>query len=171
MKNPEFTIAMLATVGLGVVGLIAWLRWFFSGTVKPDPWGETVAVQLHAPDSAPVCHRCLAEQSDCAHFCPKCGAAVGDYNNLLPFEQLFSEGEVLRNGTTLKLRRSFLVVTGYLIMPIISVGVLLLPPPFVFIALFVPVYWFYFFRNLFRSGRDPITSAGAATNLPGSPAG
>jgi hypothetical protein len=77
------------------------------------------------------------EQSDCAHFCPKCGAAVGDYNNLLPFEQIFSEGEVLRYGTNLNASRRPLVVVGYVLLS------------FAAYSIFAPVYLYFFFRKLF----------------------
>jgi hypothetical protein len=135
MKSPEFTIATLAVVGLGVIGVVAWWRWFSSGPLKPDPWSEEIAGQLRDPDSAPVCHHCLQEQSDTAHFCPQCGTAVGDYNNLLPFERIFSVGEVLRNGINSKVRPSPLVILGYLVLPL-----------FIF-WLAAPFYWYQFLRN------------------------
>ncbi len=147
MKSPEFTIATLAVVGLGVLGVVAWWRWFSSGPLKPDPWGEEIAAQLRDPDSAPVCHRCLQEQSDTAHFCPQCGAAVGDYNNLLPFERIFSVGEVLRNGLNFKVRRSPLVILGYLILP------------FFIFSLAAPFYWYQFLRNLSRKPEPPAAGS------------
>jgi hypothetical protein len=71
---------------------------------------------------------------------------VGEYNNYLPFEYLFSEGEVLRNGTFLKLPRSFLVIGGYLLF---SIAVY---------VIFAPIYWFFLFRNVLRpeAQQEPI---------------
>jgi hypothetical protein len=144
MKSPEFTIATLAVVGLGIAAAVAWWRWFFSGPLTADPWSEQIAVQLNEPDSAPVCHRCFMEQSDCAHFCPQCGAAVGHYNNLLPFEQIFSEGEVLRYGTNLNASRRPLVVVGYVLLS------------FATYSIFAPVYLFFFFRKLFGRAQSQL---------------
>ena len=148
MHSPEYQVALLAVMGLGLMGALAAIRWLFSGPLQPDPWGEQIAVALDEPESAPVCHRCLTEQSSVAHFCPQCGAAVGECNNVLPFEQIFSEGEVFRNGTTLKVRPRFLVVTGYLILSLAAY------------TIFAPVYWFFFLRNLLRRPETP----GVATN-------
>jgi hypothetical protein len=134
-------MVVLAMVSIAVLAAPRFLQWLFSGPVTPDPWGEQISGQIDHVESMPVCHRCLTEHSNIAHFCPQCGAAVGDYNNVLPFDQIFSEGEVFRNGTTLKMRPGFLIITGYLILS------------FAAYAIFAPVYWLAFLGNLFR--RDP----------------
>jgi hypothetical protein len=135
--------SFLAALAVGA-GLV-FIRWLLSGPLKADPWGEAVATQIEAPDSAPVCHRCFIEHSDYAHFCPQCGAAVGDFNNLMPYEYVFSEGEVLRNGTALNTRRSIPVIVGYLLLSLAAY------------AIFAPVYWYFLLRNFFRGEREPVT--------------
>ena len=149
MQTPEQTIATLAAVGVGVVLLIRAGRWFFSGPLKPDPWSEQMSVALDEPESTPVCHRCLTEQSGVAHFCPHCGASVGECNNLLPFEQIFSEGEVFRNGATLTVRPSFLVIAGYLLLSLMAY------------MIFAPVFWYFLFQNMLRRREPPEIASNA----------
>ena len=144
MTTPELTIGMLATAGLGVAGVVAFWRWCFSGPLMPDPWGEQVQAELQSPDSLPVCHRCLHEHAETCHFCPQCGASVGDYNNMLPWEQLFSEGEVLRNGTGANLPRRPWVLVGYVLLSTAAY------------LLFAPVYWFFLIRNWLRPVPPPL---------------
>jgi hypothetical protein len=136
--SPEHTIATLALTGLCMFGLGYLVRWLFTGPTRPDPWDETISAQIESTDATPLCHRCVTIHSHAAHFCPNCGAAVGDYNNVLPFEQLFSEGEVFRNGTTQRFRPTFLVVCGYLLLSAAAY------------MIFAPVYWFFLLRNLSR---------------------
>src|SRR5688500_13857475 len=78
-------------------------QWFRGGARTPDPWSDGINAELETSDAPPLCHRCLTPHSAVTHFCPECGASVGDCNNLMPFERLFSEGEVFRNGTSLRL--------------------------------------------------------------------
>jgi hypothetical protein len=136
--SPENAIALVAMLGLAIAGAVVLLRWIFSGPRQPDPWGEQVSRELDSPNAAPVCHRCLTEQTEQAHFCPKCGTAVGAFNNWLPLEQLYSEGEVFRNGTNMNLPRRPLVVVGYLLISLAAYSI------------FAPAYWYFLFRNLFR---------------------
>ncbi len=56
----------------------------------------------------------------------------------MPYVNIFSEGEVLRNGVTDKLRASPLTIIGYLIY---SLGNYFI---------FAPIYWIFFFKNLKR---------------------
>ena len=147
MQTPEQSIATFVVLGIGIAAAVALRRWLFSGPRQPDPWSEQIAGELESPESASVCHRCLTEQAPCAHFCPKCGVAVGDYNNCLPFEQIFSEGEVLRNGTSMKVRPSFVVVAGYLVLTLTAYSI------------FAPVYWYFFIRNLLRSRDSSVAEA------------
>jgi len=126
----------------------------FTGPMKPDPWDETISAQMESIGAAPLCHRCLTPHLHHEHFCPTCGSAVGDYNNMLPFEQLFSEGEVFRNGTTRPVRPTFLVVTGYLLVSAAA-----------YMA-FAPVYWFFLLRNLIR---QPAVSPGDGDSSPSFP--
>ena len=138
LEAPELTIAAFATLGIAIAAVAYFLHWLFDGPVSPDPWDESIGTAVRDGDAKSVCHRCFAEQAETTCFCLQCGAAVGEYNNYLPFEYLFSEGEALRNGTRLKHRKSFLVVGGYLLF---STAVY---------TVFAPVYWFFLFRNLLR---------------------
>src|SRR5512138_2850328 len=106
MQLTEEHLFHVVLVLVGVVAVARFLHWLFSGPVRADPWDELVAIQIASPESTPVCHRCFAECEESLHFCPRCGAAVGDFNNLLPYERLFSIGEVLRNGTSRQMDRS-----------------------------------------------------------------
>jgi hypothetical protein len=59
----------------------------------------------------------------------------------MPFLNVFSEGEVLRNSTTGRLRnRPFILIGNFLIILAIN-------------PLFTPIYWFLFLFNL---NRPPI---------------
>ena len=145
MQTPEHTIAMLAVVGITIAVAARLVRWLFAGPVTPDPWGEQISAQIDNFESMPVCHRCLTEHSSIAHFCPQCGAAVGGFNNVMPYEYVFSEGEVLRNGTMANVPLRFPIVAGYLLLSLSAY------------AIFAPVYWFFLFRNLARRAEAPST--------------
>jgi len=56
----------------------------------------------------------------------------------MPYVYIFSQGEVLRNGVTDRLRASPLTIIGYLIY---SLGNYFI---------FAPIYWYFFFNNLRR---------------------
>jgi hypothetical protein len=109
-----------------------------AATPKPEPWGAEVEASVQADDATPICHRCLTPHSELAWFCEHCGGAVGTYNNLMPFVCVFSQGEVFRNGVSDKLRASPLIITGYLLYSLVSY------------AVFAPLFWFFFFKNLRR---------------------
>ena len=146
-ETPEHKLATVAVAGLGVALIVYFWRWFFAGPLTPDPWDETVSAQIESANATPLCHRCVTTHAVHEHFCPNCGVAVGDYNNLLPFERLFSEGEVFRNGTAQGLRPTFLVVSGYLLMSTAAY------------AVFAPLYWFLLLRNLNRQADPPFSEA------------
>ena len=142
MRLGEEHLFYIVLAALAIAVIVLFIHWVFSGAVKADPWDESVTAQIEMPESEPVCHRCFAEHPDHIHFCPQCGAAVGDFNNLLPYERLFSIGEVLRNGTNLNLRRSVPLVAGYFLLSLAA---------FAALPILVPVYWFFLFRNFFRA--------------------
>jgi hypothetical protein len=152
--TPEQTIVFFVVLGIVVVGLFRFFRWLFSGPLTPDPWGPALTEAVDLAESEPVCHRCLTEHSNLAHFCPNCGAAVGDYNNVMPFEHVFSEGEVFRNGTTLKTPPTFLRVTGYFVLSLGSYFV------------FAPIYWFFLLKNFSRSAALQTTDPPAPSSPP-----
>ncbi|HUB88027.1 MAG TPA: hypothetical protein VMB22_09065 [Verrucomicrobiae bacterium] len=141
--DPDLFIAALAVAGLAVAAFIRLIFWVRDAPVTPDPWDEETQKKLSEPDAVEVCPHCLTEQSPTAWFCPRCGRAVGPYNNLMPYVMVFSQGEVLRNGTSGRLPRSPLIVIGYLL-----ISVTMFP-------LFVPFYLFSLFLNWNRPASEP----------------
>ena len=132
--------------GLGLLALalfwrlIAWIR---EAPRTPDPWDAEVEQELQDPDLQQICHRCMTPQEPDAWFCKHCGAAVGPYNNLMPFLYVFSEGEVLRNGVSDRLRKRPLIVIGYFLL---LLGMF---------PLFAPVYLFSLLLNRRPDSADP----------------
>ena len=61
---------------------------------------------------------------------------MGPYNNLMPYLQIFSEGEVLRNASNVHLRKRPLIMIGYFLLGLSFI-------PFVLL----PVYWFSLMRT------------------------
>ncbi len=82
---------------LGAVVADAVRQWWRS-LDTPNPWSYELDAAVRALDAIPVCHRCTTPCELPVWFCPACGAAIGPYNNILPFIQIFSIGEVLRSG-------------------------------------------------------------------------
>ncbi|HUA68361.1 MAG TPA: zinc ribbon domain-containing protein [Candidatus Saccharimonadales bacterium] len=152
--------------GLGLLALaVLWrlITWVRDAPPTPDPWDAQVEQQIHQPDAQEICPHCSAPQEPGAWFCGHCGRAVGPYNNLMPFLNVFSEGEVLRNGVSDRFRSRLFVAAGYFLIvlsfissflmdyPLITVGVLS------FVAL---VYWFSVWRNLKRPPKPPEPANG-----------
>jgi hypothetical protein len=142
MPAPESQIIGIGLLTVTVLSSVVFFRWLFAGPRSKDPWGEQISTDVESPEATPVCHRCLSEHDSLVHFCPRCGAAVGECNNVLPFEQLFSEGEVFRNGTSHHLPRRPLIVSGYVLLSLAAYSI------------FAPVYLYFFFRNLLQT-REP----------------
>jgi len=118
--------------------LLGWVR---AAPLHPDPWDaatERAVEQAAAPE---VCHHCAMPLPAGNWFCEHCGRAVGPYNNLMPYVNAFSEGEVYRCGVSERVRRSPMLIVGYLL---ISLSYLI----------FAPVYWFLLFKNIFRHPRE-----------------
>jgi len=116
VSDPNLIVGGL---GLGLLALaVLWrfIAWIRDAPRTPDPWDAEVDRQLHDPDIQQICHRCLTPQEPDAWFCRYCGAAVGPYNNLMPFLNVFSEGEVLRNGVGGRFRNRPLIVIGYFLL-------------------------------------------------------
>jgi len=133
-NDPNLLIGELGLCGLVTAAfwrLVAWVR---DAPATPDPWSAEVEQKLSEPDAVEVCPHCLTEQTSTAWFCPRCGRAVGPYNNLMPYINVFSQGEVLRNGTSGRLRKSPLILIGYFL---ISVGMFPLLAPFYLFSLFL----------------------------------
>jgi hypothetical protein len=148
-NDPEGTVVLLALFGLLVYGVWGLIRWLREGPSRPEPWGDQVAAEI-ADDLAPaLCHRCLTPHDASADFCPECGAAVGPYTNWLPYPQLFSIGHTLRIGTAGSFKHSALTIVGFFLFGLVEY------------ALFAPVYWFVFLRNLSREQQaEPVAEPG-----------
>jgi hypothetical protein len=147
VTNPELLIAVLATAGIFIFIAIRTILWLAEGPRQPDPWDETVTALINEPEATRLCHRCMTPHDQAVHFCSECGAAVGDYNNLLPWVNTFSEGEVFRNGAVLPVRRSPLVIGGYLVSSFAAYAMFGGTFSILF-AVLVLLYWFRFFKNL-----------------------
>ncbi|HXU78437.1 MAG TPA: hypothetical protein VN794_17820 [Methylomirabilota bacterium] len=142
------TIGALIIPGAVVLVAIVITVWVMSGdSLSPDPWDPEIEKLIQDPAAEPLCHRCLTPQSPIGWFCPECGTGVGPYNNYMPFVYAFSEGEVLRAGVLDHVRRSPVVVLGFLLY---SAAVY---------AVFAPIYWYYLFSNFRRHPRKPVPEA------------
>lgn len=110
-----------------------------------NPWDAETDKHLQEADALPICHHCLTPQEPRHNhwFCPNCGAAVGEYNNYLPFVRVFSEGEVLRTGTAGLMKSNFLIVAGYFLCSLILYTAA------------APVYWYFLLKNLKRNTLNP----------------
>jgi hypothetical protein len=124
--------------GLGLLALaVLWrlFAWVREAPPTPDPWDAEVEQKLQDPDTRQICHRCLTPQDPGTWFCMHCGTAVGPYNNLMPFLNVFSEGEVLRNGVGGRFRNRPLIVIGYFL---ITLGIF---------PVLAPIYWLSLLLN------------------------
>lgn len=139
LSQAEWTVAIMGAAV--IAGYFVWrLYCYWSRPPRtPDPWGPEVTEALRSPDATPVCPHCQCLQVANRCFCPECGHAVGDYNNVSPYLYLFSLGEVLREGTSGRVRKSWLTVTGFIMLSLVEYVV------------FAPIYWFFLFRNLVRT--------------------
>jgi hypothetical protein len=114
--DPNLLVGAFALGGLALAAAWRLLVWIRAAPVSPDPWDAVVNQKLSDPETPEICPHCSTPQSPAAWFCPNCGRAVGPYNNLMPYVQVFSEGEVLRNGTQDRLRKSPIILIGYFLM-------------------------------------------------------
>lgn len=151
-NNPEMLVANIALGGLVIACVWRLISWVRDSPTKPDPWDVDTENKLSGPEAVQVCHRCITELPENSWFCPKCGSAVGPYNNLMPYVSIFSEGEVYRNGASGKMRPSALIITGYFLLSF-SFG------------FFAPVYWIILFKNFRRMKKAmPQTEQPATVN-------
>ncbi len=145
--NPsEFAVGVVALAVMGGFALWRVLLWIRSSPVRPDPWDAATQEAAEQPDAPEVCYHCAAPLPPASWFCEQCGRAVGPYNNLMPYVNAFSEGEVYRSGVMEHVRRSPLLVVGYLL---ISFSYLI----------FAPIYWFLLFKNLFHHPPEAAASS------------
>lgn len=147
--GPEQTIAALGILALSVAAIYGCFCWIREAPLTPDPWDGHTDEAVNTQAAVPVCHHCLTPQEHNGWFCPKCGATVGPYCNYMPYIYVFSQGEVLRAGVNERLRHNALITVGYVLF---SLGM------FAFAA---PIYWFFLFRNLWRTEESPPETAAA----------
>jgi hypothetical protein len=145
-SDPNQIVAGLGVGFLLLAGLWRFIGWIREAPRKPDPWDAEVEHRLEDPEIREVCRHCSTPQEPTAWFCENCGSAVGPYNNLMPYLNVFSEGEVFRNGVTDRFRNRPVVLIGYFL---ISLGCY---------TIFAPIYWFLLFSNLKRPPNE-TTSA------------
>jgi hypothetical protein len=146
-SDPNEVVAELGIGFLLLAGLWRFIGWVRDAPKTPDPWDAEVERTLWEPETREVCHHCFQEQEPGAWFCRHCGNAVGPYNNLMPYLNVFSEGEVLRNGVAGRFRNRPVILIGYFL---ISLGAY---------SIFAPIYWFFLLSNLKRTP-DEQKSAG-----------
>jgi hypothetical protein len=144
-SDPDQVVAGLGTGILLLAGLWRFIGWIRDTPLKPDPWDAAFEEKLDDPDTREVCRHCSVPQEPGAWFCGNCGNAVGPYNNLMPYVNVFSEGEVFRNGVTSRFRNKPVIFIGYFL---ISLGSY---------AIFAPIYWILLLANLKRPA-DVATS-------------
>ncbi|HSY18431.1 MAG TPA: hypothetical protein VK815_08860 [Candidatus Acidoferrales bacterium] len=135
-SDPDMLIAWLAIGGLVAVFCWRFLVWIREAPVTPDPWDAETEKKMSEPETPQACHRCSTPLTATAWFCPHCGSAVGPYNNMMPYVQIFSEGEVFRNGMNQRFRNRPLIVTGYVLITLGMAPIL------------APLYLILLFRNL-----------------------
>jgi hypothetical protein len=140
-SNPDQIVVGYALGGLVLAGLYKLIAWVRESPVKPDPWDAGIEEQLK--DAPETCPHCSTPQPANAWFCAHCGRAVGPYNNLMPYVQIFSEGEVFRNSAQRHLRNRPLIMVGYFLL-----GLTFFP------AFLLPLYWLSLFRK-WKQSRDP----------------
>jgi len=133
--RPEVMFAVVVVLAFAVVRLVRWIQ---QAAPQPDPWDKEIEEAVQAEDAVSLCPHCLAPQESETWFCAECGCSIGPYNNLNPYLYLFSVGDLFRAGVSGRVRRSPLVVAGFVVFSLLEY------------TLFAPFYWFLFFRNLRR---------------------
>jgi len=132
-----------------------WFRSLCHAADKPDPWSKETDEGIRDPAALPVCHHCFAPQEPAAWFCPECGAATGPYNNVMPYLNVFSVGEVVRSGVKPGTRFNLLRTAGYILVGFLEYHV------------FSPLYFFRLYRN-HRSRKESAERDAPEASPPGS---
>jgi hypothetical protein len=137
-SDPNQMVAGLGLVFLLLAGLWRFINWVREAPQHPDPWDAELGHKLEDPEAVEICHHCLTPQPHNAWFCEHCGCAVGPYNNLMPYVNVFSEGEVFRNGVTDRFRNRPVILIGYFLISLSAY------------AVFAPLFWIFLLKNLKR---------------------
>ncbi len=145
----DMKILVLMLAACIALALWRFAHWLMTAPPEPEPWDEQVTAELD--EAVPICCRCLERHSPDLHFCPECGAPVGTYTNLLPFEYLFSLGDLLRIGTTGIIHRTPFTVLGFIAVSLVEY------------TIFAPLYWFMLLRNIERLRLSGQTSSEAGS--------
>jgi len=135
MRGTDQSEAVIGLIAAAVAAIFVWVN---SGSLKPDPWDAETAQLLEQEDAVALCPHCLTPTTPTQWFCESCGTAVGACNNFMPYVYIFSQGEVLRNGTTGRIPVNATTVGGYFLLSLCSY------------AIFAPVYWCFLVKNLRR---------------------
>ena len=125
-------------------------REWWSSSDSPNPWPDEVDVALHEPDAVPVCFRCVTPCEDTEWFCPTCGAAIGPYNNVMPFIYIYSIGEALRSGVGPEAHFTRFRTVAYIAIGLAQFGV------------YAPLYLFRLCLNYRRLKRLPNEELGGS---------
>jgi hypothetical protein len=145
-SDPNILIGEIALGGLALAAFLRLIVWIRDAPARPDPWDAEVERKLS--EAVEVCPHCLTEQPPTAWFCKGCGRATGPYNNLMPYLQVFSEGEVFRNGASGQFRNRPLILAGYFLV-ILGTFPLLAP---------LYLVWLLTSRRKAPGGEDPRQS-------------
>ena len=147
-STPETLWAGILTVlgGAYLLGplLVLWMK---RAPRQTDPWDPEMEVAVRQPDAVPICHTCLSPQIPPAWFCPNCGAAVGRYNNCLPYVNVFSIGEVFDAGARRRVPASAVTIIGFVLASIAEY------------TIFAPVYGVRLWQNLTKLRNETPTVA------------
>lgn len=144
VATPMTSEAVLVVLVSVFLVIVCFARLVGSIHTEPDPWDADIDLAVRQPDAVLVCHRCITPQLPGSWFCPECGAAVGPYNNCLPWIRIFSIGEVYRAGAWRNLPVTLVTVVGLLLVSALDYTV------------FVPFFWYRLWRNLSRIRRETL---------------
>lgn len=113
------------------------------GRGDPDPWPPELDAQVRQRDAVPVCTNCLFPQQEHLWFCPHCHFPTGEYVTVMPYLNIYAQGELLRRGVSgppdpSVFRRLFHVLFSVQYYSVLA-----------------PLYWFWMWRK--ADGR-PIAS-------------
>jgi len=137
--------------------LVSEIRAWWRSLDTPDPWPAELDTAVRGPDAIPVCHRCMTPCDLPVWFCPACGAAVGPYNNVMEYINIFSVGEALRSGVGPEAH-----FTPFRTVAYVSIGL-------IEYTVFAPLYFIRLYRNFRRlkgAQNDGPNKASDATSEP-----
>jgi hypothetical protein len=132
MKPLPMFAAAEETLGAFVaLAIVVWLfiqayrRWVpeRSPSEEASETASTVSADFEdGGEDHPLCLRCLTPHEPTAYFCPHCNAAVGPYNNWMPYLHIYSEGQWLRSAQTPPPRNPWLIRLGYGLLSLAVLG-------------------------------------------------